>query len=65
VIIRHDSVYTTLYGHAQSLSVEKGQNVKKGQVIATVGSSGRATGPHCHFEVRINDRPTNPMNYLR
>ena len=65
VIIRHDSVYTSLYGHAQSLSVEKGQTVKKGQIIATVGSSGRATGPHCHFEVRMNDRPTNPMSYLR
>ena len=65
VIIRHDSVYTTLYGHAQSLTVEKGQNVKKGQIVATVGSSGRATGPHCHFEVRINDKPTNPMSYLR
>lgn len=65
VIIRHDSTYTTLYGHAQSLNVRKGQYVQKGAVIATVGSSGQATGPHCHFEVRIRDRPTNPMNYLR
>ena len=65
VIIRHDSTYTTLYGHCQSLMVRKGQNVKKGTVVATVGSSGRATGPHVHFEVRRNDRPTNPMSYLR
>ena len=65
VIIRHDSTYTTLYGHCQSLMIRKGQNVKKGTVIATVGSSGRATGPHVHFEVRRNDSPTNPMSYLR
>ncbi len=65
VIIRHDSTYTTLYAHAQSISVRKGQNVQKGAVIASVGSSGQATGPHCHFEVRINDKPTNPMNFLR
>ena len=65
VIIRHDSTYTSLYAHAQSLNVEKGQNVKKGTVVAAVGSSGWATGPHCHFEIRINDKPTNPMSYLR
>jgi len=65
VIIRHDSTYTTLYGHCQSLKVRKGENVKKETVIATVGASGRATGPHVHFEVRRNDSPTNPMSYLR
>lgn len=65
VIIRHNSVCTSLYAHAQSISVKKGQYVKKGQVIAAVGSSGWATGPHCHFEIRLNDKPTNPMSYLR
>lgn len=65
VIIRHNSTYTTLYGHCQSLRIRKGQNVKKGTVIATVGSSGRATGPHVHFEVRRSNSPTNPMSYLR
>ena len=65
VIIRHDRVYTTLYAHAQTLKVRKGMYVRKGTVIAAVGSSGRATGPHVHFEVRCNDKPANPIRYLR
>lgn len=65
VIIRHDSKYTTLYAHASSILVKKGQKVKQGQTIAKVGTSGRTTGPHLHFEVRINDKPTDPMSYLR
>jgi murein DD-endopeptidase MepM/ murein hydrolase activator NlpD len=65
VIIRHDRVYTTLYAHAQTLKVKKGMYVKKGTVIAAVGSSGRATGPHVHFEVRRNGKPANPIRYLR
>jgi murein DD-endopeptidase MepM/ murein hydrolase activator NlpD len=65
VIIRHDSAYTTLYAHAQTLKVRKGMYVRKGTIIATVGSSGRATGPHTHFEIRRNDKPANPLRYLR
>lgn len=65
IILRHDSTYTTLYAHAQSLKARKGQYVRRGAVIATVGSSGRSTGPHCHFEVRRNNKPTNPIGYLR
>lgn len=65
VVIRHDSAYTTLYTHAQTLRVKKGAYVKKGTIIATVGTSGRTTGPHTHFEIRYNNKPTNPMNYLR
>ncbi|EHM13404.1 MULTISPECIES: LysM peptidoglycan-binding domain-containing M23 family metallopeptidase [Jonquetella] len=65
VVTRHDSVSSTLYAHAQTLKVCKGQQVSAGQVIATVGTSGRSTGPHLHFEIRLNNKPTNPMSYLR
>ncbi len=65
IVIRHDSAYTTLYTHAQSLRVKKGAYVKKGAIIATVGTSGRTTGPHTHFEVRYNNKPVNPMSYLQ
>ena len=65
IIIRHDSVYTTLYAHAQTLKVRKGMYVKKGAIIGSVGSSGLATGPHTHFEIRRNDKPANPLRYLR
>lgn len=64
VIINHSSGITTLYGHASKLLVKEGQKVKKGDVIAKVGSTGRSTGPHLHFEVRINGTPVNPRKYL-
>ncbi len=65
VIIRHDGNHTTLYAHAQKLLVSKGQRVSQGSIIAHVGSSGRTTGPHLHFEVRSSNKPANPMQYLR
>ena len=65
VVIRHDGRFTSLYSHCQTLRVSKGQTVQRGTIIATVGSSGRATGPHCHFEIRQGERPTSPMSYLR
>ena len=65
VIIDHPDGYRTLYGHASSVVAYEGQVVEKGQLIAYVGSTGDSTGPHCHFEVRINNICQNPEDYLR
>ena len=65
VIIDHPDGYRTLYGHCSSVVAFAGQTVEKGQLIAYVGSTGDSTGPHCHFEVRINNICQNPEDYLR
>lgn len=62
--IDHGEGITSLYGHASKLLVKKGDEVTKGQVIALVGSSGVSTGPHCHFEIRIDDVPVNPIPFI-
>lgn len=65
VEINHGSGYTTRYGHGQKILVKIGQKVKKGDVIAEIGSSGRSTGPHVHFEVHKNGKVVDPLKYIR
>ena len=65
VIIDHKNGYQTYYGHCSKLLVSVGQQVAQGELIARVGSTGRSTGPHVHFEVRINGKYMNPWNYLK
>jgi len=62
--INHGYSYLTLYGHLSKIIVSAGQKVKRGQLIGLVGSTGRATGPHLHYEVRINGTPVNPVNFF-
>jgi murein DD-endopeptidase MepM/ murein hydrolase activator NlpD len=64
VIIDHGQGMTTLYGHCSQLYVRDGQTVQKGEAIAAVGSTGMSTGPHLHFEVRINGEPQNPLAFI-
>lgn len=63
--IDHGNGISTRYGHLSGFAVSDGQTVHKGQVIAYVGLSGRSTGPHLHYEVRIHDTPVNPHKFLR
>ena len=64
VIVEHDDGLVTIYAHDKDLRVKTGQEVRRGQVIATVGESGRTSGPHLHFEVRKDGRPVDPLDYL-
>jgi len=65
VVLNHGHGYVTVYGHLSSVAVLPGQRVTRGQVIGYVGQSGRATGPHLHYEVRVNNTPVNPHKYMR
>lgn len=65
VVINHNNGYKSYYGHNAKIIVSRGQSVKKGQIIAYMGSTGRSTGPHCHFKITINDIPVNPSKIIR
>ncbi len=63
VVVSHGTI-STAYGHMSSIAVSSGQQVSRGTVLGAVGSTGHSTGPHLHFEVRVNGTPQNPVNYL-
>lgn len=65
VLLEHGNGVSTRYGHLSGFAVTAGQRVHRGDVIGYVGSSGRSTGPHLHYEVRIGNTPVNPYKYLR
>jgi murein DD-endopeptidase MepM/ murein hydrolase activator NlpD len=64
VLLDHDFGYETFYAHCKDFHVKPGDRVKRGQVIATVGNTGKSTAPHLHYEVRKNGRPIDPINYF-
>lgn len=65
IVIDHGHGITTRFGHLANFAVIAGQHIQRGDTIGYVGLSGRSTGPHLHYEVRINDTPVNPHKYLR
>lgn len=65
VVIDHGDGYSTLYGHCSDIYVSVGQQVEQGEAVAAVGSTGWSTGPHLHFEVRVNNIPQNPFDYVK
>jgi len=65
IILRHSEEFVTIYGHNEVNLVEEGEWIEKGQVIGKVGQTGRATGPHLHFEIRKNNRAVDPLLFLK
>ncbi len=64
-VVAHGNGISTLYAHNSKLLVKKGDKVTKGQIIAKVGSTGRSTGPHLHYEVKVNGKSVDPSNYIK
>lgn len=64
VMIYHGDGITTVYGHGQKVLTQRGTELKQGDIIMEVGSTGNSTGPHCHFEVRVNGQTTDPLKYV-
>lgn len=65
VVIYHGEGVSTRFGHLSQIGVQAGQRVRRGEEIGKVGSTGRSTGPHCHYEVRLNNQPVDPMTYAQ
>jgi murein DD-endopeptidase MepM/ murein hydrolase activator NlpD len=65
VEVDHGNGLATRYGHLSGIAVREGQNVDAGALLGRIGSSGRATGPHLHYEVRIDDEAVDPTRFLR
>jgi len=64
IVLKHGDHYTTVYGHLSQFNVRKGQPVKRGDLIGFVGNTGKSTAPHLHYEVHINGKAVNPVNYF-
>lgn len=64
IVLKHKNNYNTIYAHNSKNFAKKGETVKKGQVIAKVGNSGRSTGPHLHFEIRKSNKVIDPMRFF-
>jgi len=64
VKVDHGNGIQSVYGHLQEASVKRGQKVSRGDVIALSGNSGRSTGPHLHYELRVAGRAVNPLSYI-
>ncbi|MFD2045689.1 peptidoglycan DD-metalloendopeptidase family protein [Ornithinibacillus salinisoli] len=64
IMIRHSNAYQTIYGHLSEIKVEQGDKVKKGELIGSIGSTGRSTGPHLHYEIVKHGEPVDPNTYL-
>jgi murein DD-endopeptidase MepM/ murein hydrolase activator NlpD len=64
VIVRHGGGIVSVYAHNQANLAQEGQQVARGEIIARVGSTGRVTGPHLHFEIRKNNSAQDPLRYL-
>lgn len=65
IMVQHGNGITTVYGHGQKVLTERGKEVKQGEPIMEVGSTGNSTGPHCHFEVRIDGKTTDPLQFVK